>query len=102
MVFQGRSYVREALVSLCRESWGWGRISTRALIAPGGLGWYCFGRVLLYPAVLTAGLENCLKRLLCTSAARAAVCSSVRRERSVFPLTVMTPRGPGILSLRYA
>ena len=28
------------------------------------------------------------------------VCSSVRRERSVFPLTVMTPRGPGILSLR--
>ena len=23
-------------------------------------------------------------------------------ERSMFPLTVMTPRGPGILSLRYA
>ena len=51
---------------------------------------------------LTAGLENCLKRLLCTSATRAAVCSSVRRERSVFPLTVMTPQGPGILSLSYA
>src|SRR3954468_8333377 len=49
-----------------------------------------------------AGLENFLERLLCTSAARAAVCSFVRRERSVFPLTVMTPRGPGILSLRYA
>ena len=28
---------------------------------------------------------------------RDAVCSSVRRERYVFPLTVMTPRGPGIL-----
>src|SRR3954467_8090410 len=51
---------------------------------------------------LTAGLESCLKRLLCTSAASAAVCSSVRRERSVFPLTVITPRGPGILSLKYA
>src|SRR3954468_12078314 len=51
---------------------------------------------------LTAGLESCLERLHCTSAARAAVCSSVRREHSVFPLTVITPRGPGILSLRYA
>ena len=51
---------------------------------------------------LIAGLENCLERLLCTSAAIAVVCSSVRRERSVFPLTVITPRGPGILSLRYA
>src|SRR3954469_2355323 len=30
---------------------------------------------------LTAGLESCLERLLCTSAARAAVCSSVRMER---------------------
>ena len=44
-----------------------------------------------------AGLENYLERLLCTSAARAAVCSSVRRERLVFPLTVITPQGPGIL-----
>ena len=51
---------------------------------------------------LIAGLENCLDRLLCTSAARAAVCSSIWSERSVFPLTVITPRGPGILSLRYA
>src|SRR3954464_13564524 len=51
---------------------------------------------------LTAGLESCLERLLCTSDARAAVCSSVRMERSVFPLTLITPRGPGILSLRYA
>src|SRR3954465_148605 len=51
---------------------------------------------------LAAGLESCLNRLLCTSAARAAVCSSVRMEHSVFPLTVITPRGPGILSLRYA
>ena len=33
----------------------------------------------------------CLKRLLCASAARAAVCSSVWSERSVFPFTVMTP-----------
>ena len=36
MVFQGRSYVREALVSLCRESWGWGRIATLAQRVPGG------------------------------------------------------------------
>src|SRR3954464_12140487 len=43
--------------------------------------------------VLTAGLESCLERLLCTSAARAAVCCSVGIERSVFPLTVITPRG---------
>src|SRR4051812_4495878 len=52
--------------------------------------------------VLAAGLESCLERLLCTSAARVAVCCSVVMERSVFPLTVITPRGPGILSLRYA
>src|SRR3954465_9392871 len=52
--------------------------------------------------LLTAGLENCLERLLCSSAASAAVCSTIWRERSVFPLTVINPRGPGILSLRYA
>ena len=40
---------------------------------------------------LIAELVDCLKRLLCASAARAAVCSSVRRECFVFPLTVMTP-----------
>ena len=34
------------------------------------------------------------------SAARAATYSSARKERFVFPLIVMTPRGPGILSLR--
>ena len=45
---------------------------------------------------LAAELKFCLIRPLCTSAARAAVCSSVRRERSVFPFTVMTPRGPGL------
>ena len=33
-------------------------------------------------------------------AARAVVCSSAREERSVIPLTVMTPRGLGILSVR--
>ena len=33
-------------------------------------------------------------------AARAATYSSARKERSVFPLTVMTRRGPCILSLR--
>ena len=49
---------------------------------------------------LAAELMFCLAGPPCTSAARAAVCSSVRRERSVFPLIVMTPRGPGILSLR--
>src|SRR3954470_19997867 len=37
MVFQGRSYVREALVSLYREGWGWGRIATPAQNMPGGL-----------------------------------------------------------------
>ena len=37
MVFLGRSYVREVLVSLCRESWGWGRIATLAQSVPGGL-----------------------------------------------------------------
>ena len=39
-----------------------------------------------------AELAVCLKRLLCASAARAAVCSSVRSEHYVFPLNVMTPR----------
>ena len=33
-------------------------------------------------------------------AARAVACSSAREERSMIPLTVMTPRGPGILSVR--
>ena len=36
MVFQGRSYVREVLVSLCRDSWGLGRIATLAQSVPGG------------------------------------------------------------------
>ena len=36
---------------------------------------------------------------LYTSTAKASVCSLVRSERSVFPLTVMTPRGPGHLEL---
>ena len=34
------------------------------------------------------------------SATRAAAHSSARKERSVFPLTIMMLRGPGILSLR--
>ena len=33
-------------------------------------------------------------------AARVVACSSAREERSVIPLTVMTPCGPGILSVR--
>ena len=33
-------------------------------------------------------------------AARAVAYSSVREKRSVIPLMVMTPRGPGILSVR--
>ena len=33
-------------------------------------------------------------------AARAVACSSAREERSVIPLIVMTPCGPGILSVR--
>ena len=36
MVFQGRSYVREVLVSLGRKSWDWGRIATLAHSVPGG------------------------------------------------------------------
>ena len=34
------------------------------------------------------------------SAAKAAARSSARKDRSVFPLTMMMPHGPGILSLR--
>ena len=33
-------------------------------------------------------------------AARAVACSFAREERSIIPLMVMTPCGPGILSLR--
>ena len=36
MVFQERSYVREVLVLLCRESWGWGRIAMLAQSVPDG------------------------------------------------------------------
>ena len=39
-----------------------------------------------------------LIRPLNTSAARAAVCSTVWSERYILPLTVIMPRGPGILS----
>ena len=38
--------------------------------------------------------------LLIVSAAKAVVYLLVPREGSALPLTVMTPRGPGILSLR--
>ena len=44
MVFQGRSYVREVLLSLCRKSWGWGRIATLAQSVPGGPVVGYFGR----------------------------------------------------------
>ena len=40
------------------------------------------------------------KVLLTASAVKAAVYSLVPKESSALPLTVMTPRGPGILSLR--
>ena len=33
-------------------------------------------------------------------AARAVACSAVREELFVIPLTVITPRGPDILSVR--
>ena len=36
------------------------------------------------------------------AAVKAAASSSARNKRSVFPLTVMMPCGPGILSLRKA
>src|SRR4051812_45290301 len=102
MEFRGRNCVLEVLAPLCCDGWGWGRIATLAPNVPGGLVAGYSGRALHCPAFLTAGLESCLERLLCPSAARAVVCSSVRRERAVFPLTVITPRGPDILSLRYA
>ncbi len=51
MVSSERNGVREGSVLMFYRGWGWGRTATRALIVPGGLGWYCFGRVLLYPAV---------------------------------------------------
>ena len=35
-----------------------------------------------------------------SSATRAVACFSAREESSVIPLTVMMPRGPGILSVR--
>ena len=35
-------------------------------------------------------------------AAKAAALSSARRDRSIFPFTVMMPRGPGILRVREA
>ena len=40
------------------------------------------------------------KVLLISSAAKAVVYLFVPGEGSALPLTVMTPRGPGILSLR--
>ena len=95
MVFPEHNYVRVVLVLQFREGWGWGRTATLARNVPDGL-------FVGYSGRLIAGLQSCLERLLCTSAARAAVCSSVQRERSVFPFTVMTLRGPGILSLIYA
>ena len=49
---------------------------------------------------LGSRIKDLLEKAACTSTAKAAVCSSVWRERSIFPLTVMTPHGPGILSLR--
>ena len=45
------------------------------------------------PFILVGGAAQC-------SAAGAATYSSACKERSVFSLTVMTPHGPGILSLR--
>ena len=56
----------------------------------------------LAKGVAKAVAESGLLGVFTSCAARAAVCSSVRREQSMFPLTVMTPRGPSILSLRYA
>ena len=45
------------------------------------------------PSILVGGAAQ-------YSASRGATYSSEHKERSVFFLTVMTPRGPGILSLR--
>ena len=51
MVSPKRNDVRGVLFLRSYAGEGWGRIATRALIAPGGPRWHCFGRALLYPAV---------------------------------------------------
>ena len=55
---------------------------------------------LAMPVVLTTDRLFWLEGPFYCSAAKAAAHSSARKERLVFPLTVMMPRGPSILSLR--
>ena len=45
------------------------------------------------------GLPHKAALRFCCEGRSVLLCGS---ERSMFPLTVITPRGPGILSLRYA
>ena len=50
--------------------------------------------------VLTGSHAFLMLEATYSPAARAIACSYAREERSVIPLTVMMPRGPGILSVR--
>ena len=72
MVFQGRSYVREVLVSLCRESWGWGRIATLAQSVPGPRG----------VITVNGNTERSLRTEEHTAALAAEVQSSLLRQFS--------------------
>ena len=63
-------------------------------------GEWVLARLLLSPA-FTAGRYRDPYGPVWSSAARAAVCSSIRSECSVLPLIVMTPEGPGIFNFRY-
>ena len=50
--------------------------------------------------VLTASHAFLMLEATYSPAAKAVACSSAREERSIIPLTVMTPRVLGILSVR--
>ena len=74
MVFQGRSYVCEVLVSLCCESWGWDRMlrllrvcqAVLLWVTPGALGsvWLFNGRTGELPEKATLYLRCESRRML--------------------------------------
>ena len=96
-----RNYGRAVQISLLDWDWDGGRIARRAQNVPGdpveGTPDSLEGVRGLYRRI--GGLPQKAALYFCCE---GPVCSSVRSERSVFPLTVITPQGPGILSLRYA
>ena len=91
MVFLVRNYVRAAQISSLDWDLDGGRIARQALNVPGDPVAVFLRTRLKVSGGWNAEVVVCLKRLLCASAARAAVCSSMRSEHSMFPLTVMTP-----------